>query len=364
MEYINIFAADSGIQYKDIRYFYASCILAAVFCILFFVIRKSKKFKKGEKIYALAFAEGSSYLKGRKILYQILSVIMALFMVGAFLSLGLVMSRPYKEEVREEQKFSRDIVLCMDVSTSVCRVNAKLCRELKSVVSNLKGDRFAIVIFNTTPVLFCPMTDDYQYVLNCLDELSEGSEVIDEYVYKTEIYTDEVDYWIDRIYTGTNETNERGSSFAGDGLASTVFHFPKIEEERTRAVIYTSDNDINETGGTQYFTIQEAADLCKKHDILVYGIGTTFVPREEDQRRPIEICMNEMKTAVESTGGAYYLENEMDSYKSIVTDIEKLTKNAGSVERYVTETHHPELPIFLLAGCFLGMFVTLKFMRK
>ncbi|MCQ2521813.1 MAG: VWA domain-containing protein [Lachnospiraceae bacterium] len=364
MEFVNIFAADSGIKYKNLLFLYISAGLALVFAILFFVIRRSGKFKKGEKIYAMAYAEDTGYLKKRKAMFRVLSGFLVLFMTTSFLSMGLIFSRPYKEDVKEVQRYSRDIILCMDVSTSVCKVNENLCEELKDMVLQLKGDRFGIIVFNTTPVLFCPLTDDYNYVIEILDQIQDASRKVDDYYYHYK-YSSDIAEKIDYLYTGTGETNWRGSSFAGDGLASTVLHFPKMgEEERTRVVIYTSDNDINETDGEQYFDIMEAAELCRQRDILVYGIGTTYVPRQSDLSRPIDVCMNEMKQAVELTGGSYYLENEIDSFKTIVKDIEKLSKNAAQKETYTTEQTHQEMPILFLMASMLGLFVTVKLMKK
>lgn len=363
MEFVNIFDPKNEVIYRDFRYFYGCAILATLFVILFFAIPRAKKYRKGEKIYALTFAKGESYYKRKKVYYVLLKIVASLFMVATLLSMGLVLSRPYKKEIIEETHYSRDIILCMDVSGSVCKVNEQLCQELKTMIAKLNGDRFAIIGYNTSPVLFCPLTDDYDFVNQVLDDIATGCGVMHKAWYE-DIKSDDYDYWYNYLFGGTLVTNERGSSFAGDGLASTVLHFPDLEEDKTRIVIFTSDNDVYERGGSQYFTITEAAELCLENKIKVFGIGTTYVPDPDTLQRPIEVCKQEMEEAVLLTGGEYYLESEVDSYKTIVKSIEKLSKDPGRTETFVLEHDCNELPILMLLCSLFGLFVFLRLLRK
>lgn len=57
------------------------------------------------------------------------------------------------------------------------RFKLELVQSLKDVVSNLDGDRFGITIYNTSSVLYVPMTDDYEFVLDRLDKLKEYFDV-------------------------------------------------------------------------------------------------------------------------------------------------------------------------------------------
>jgi hypothetical protein len=49
----------------------------------------------------------------------------------------------------------------MDVSYSLYELNAELVDSLEDVVAGLDGDRFGVCIYNTSTVLYVPMTDDY-----------------------------------------------------------------------------------------------------------------------------------------------------------------------------------------------------------
>ena len=84
-----------------------------------------------------------------------------------------IMSRPYNRDVRVEEKYTRDIFLCIDISSSVDGLNVNIISNLKDVVSNMQGERFGLVIFNTSPVLLVPLTNDYEYILDELDRVEE-----------------------------------------------------------------------------------------------------------------------------------------------------------------------------------------------
>ena len=50
----------------------------------------------------------------------------------------------------------------------------------------------------------------------------------------------------------------RGSSIIGDGLASCIPYFGELEEERTRIIIFTTDNDL---AGNEIVTIMEQVKI-------------------------------------------------------------------------------------------------------
>ena len=181
----------------------------------------------------------------------------------------LLMARPYKKVVAQKESYNRDIILCLDISTSVDDLNLELVKNLKETVNHLKGERFGIVIFNSSAVLLSPLTEDYEYIIDVLDQLEsclEGhnlgnSKLSDNWLYQSS-------YLMDGTLVGNEE---RGSSLIGDGLASTVYNFPNLEEKRSRSIIFSTDNDLE---GTPLVTLSQAADICKENNVTVYGIGT------------------------------------------------------------------------------------------
>lgn len=179
------------------------------------------------------------------------------------------MARPYKKVVVQKESYNRDIILCLDISTSVDDLNLELVKNLKEMVNHLKGERFEIVIFNSFAVLLSPLTGDYEYIIDVLDQLEsclEGhnlgnSKLSDNWLYQSS-------YLMDGTLVGNEE---RGSSLIGDGLASTVYNFPNLEEKRSRSIIFSTDNDLE---GTPLVTLSQAAEICKENNVTVYGIGT------------------------------------------------------------------------------------------
>lgn len=332
---------------------YGSIIFAIVFLALYFIIRKkNKKYSGGEKIYGMALLKDNEYLKRRKILYKIMSIIAFVALLGSIISGGALAARPYDQETRKENQYSRDIMLCLDVSTSVDYLNQKLIDELIDVVRSLKGERFGIVMFNTSPVLISPLTDDYEFIIEQLEDIKKSLEVRLKY-YEYGIIDDDYFYWDQYISGGTLVGNEeRGSSLVGDGLASTVYHFSDLDKDRTRIAILTTDNDVY---GEEIFDLPDACQLCKDNKIVVYGVGTKeMLPGD----------MAEMKDSVEMTGGNFYLEEDAGSFEDIAKDIERQSKSKIKGKSFVIETDYPQAPFILLLISTFLMFATIRVLKK
>lgn len=332
---------------------YIAVVFAVVMIILYFLLKKkNKSYSGGEKIYGMAHLKDNSYLKRKKIIYKLFSVVILITALLGVVSGGVLLARPYEAEVKQEEKYSRDIMLCLDISYSVDKLNKNLVEELIQIVERLKGERIGIIIFNTSPVLLSPLTDDYEYIIEQLNNLSKGLEVrmkYDEYG----ILDDDYFYWDQFISGGTLINNEeRGSSLVGDGLAASVCHFSSKEEKRTRIAILTSDNDVY---GEEIFDLPEAASLCKDNRVIVYGIGTEEMEPEN---------MREMKSSVEMTGGKFYIEEESGSVFDIVDDIQSQSKSKIKGKKYLIETDQPQTAFVVLLLSVSVMFLSIKIIKK
>lgn len=308
----------------DVRYQIVIYILiAAVAGLVIFLFLHHKKrieYDGGRKLAATEYLNKIPYYQTKLRQYKLLSAAAMGCGLVAFVCAGILVSRPYIEQIHTEQQYSRDIILCIDISTSVDNLNMNLCSELKETVEQLKGDRFGIVIFNTTSVVLCPLTDDYEYVLNELDHIESAlkTRLKDDFTY---------DDYEDLIYLQSGTligSDDRGSSLIADGLAAAAFDFTNEEEERSRFIIFSTDN---EPYGESYVTLQEAADICTEKGIIVYGIGT---------KEMTDYDMEEMKTAVESTGGLFFLEEESGSINGIVNRINASQRTHMDGDVYVT----------------------------
>lgn len=325
---------------------YAGLAIALFMLVFVFVkYKKTKKYAGGKKIAGLICQEDEAYFRKRKILYKTGLTATLICCVLVVVSAFLLMAKPYTSRRMQDEKYCRDIILCIYISTSVDYLNENLLDKLKKTVDELQGERFGIVIFNTSPVLLTPLTDDYEYVKDQLDLIAQCLKSRNE-VNLDDAFSSGYDwiYYQAYISSGTLIGNEqRGSSLIGDGLAAAAIDFSDADKERTKVVIFSTDNDIQ---GTPVATLDEAADICVSNNVTVYGVGTKEMTPENKES---------MKNAVEKTGGKFYLEEESGSFGEIVSSIEKLSKNLVKVRMVDVETPELLYPFVLMLVLFAGM---------
>lgn len=336
--------------------FIGIAVLVSLFVFLFIKIKKKDEYKGGKKIANTSYIENEPYYKKKILKYKIYTVIVFVACVLSIAVAFAMLTRPYKTELKEKEKNTRDIMLCIDISTSVDYLNMNLVSELKEVVNNLQGERFGIVIFNTTPVLMTPLTTDYGYIIEQLDMIEKCLDARLNYDidWEDDDAWDEYWYMDEYISSGTLEgSEERGSSIIGDGLAAAAIDFKSTDEdERTKIIIFSTDNDLQ---GSPIYTLEEAASLCKKKNILVYGIGT---------KEMYQGYMDEMEREVEKTGGKFYLEEESGTFKQIVSEIEKTSKSLVKENTEIIEIELVKVPFIILVCVVSVMIIFIKVTKR
>ena len=306
---------------------YPFVILVIIVILIFVLVIKNKKddkYKNGIKVANTQYIKSIPYYKEIVKKQKFFSAIVICFAIISIIFSSILIARPVTSKVTEETKYSRDIFLCMDVSTSVNDLNENLVSTLKDTVKNLQGDRVGISIFNTSSTLIVPLTDDYDYVLDTLENLQKALKVNNEADYNLQQY----------IRAGTLVGNpERGSSIISDGLASCVYNFPDLNENRSRIIIFSTDNEMS---GEPIITLSEAANLCKEKNITVYPIAPSSVRKTD---------LEGLKNVAEVTGGEVYTETTSNTTTSIVktkNNIEEiykeLIKNINEKAKSVTKT--------------------------
>lgn len=326
---------------------YIGIVVIVILAALTFV-RKSG-YKDGKKISSMYGVEQSAYFQKKMRIYKVMRGIMAVTLLAAILLSFILLARPYTISKEKQDEYKRDIILCMDISSSVDELNKSLVGRLQDTVSQLKGERFGIVIFNTSGVMICPLTDDYEYVQQILDEIKNSigaasdmdSDLDLEWMYK-------MHYLLDGTLVGNEE---RGSSLIGDGLATAACDFPDLGEDRTRIVILSTDNDL---AGTPVFTMDAAADLCVDKKVTVYGIGTNNMSDDN---------MENMKSAVNKTGGKFYVQEESGTMDGIVDDISKQAKSLVKGKAITKEIPLVKVPVIMLAICFVMQLAASKILK-
>lgn len=289
---------------------YIGFVIAAVFFIMAFLHKKRSKDKDSIKIANTELTFKDKFIKREMAKYYILRVMLVIFVTLMIGFTAILLARPYYIKKIKEQKYNRDIILCMDISASVDELNLKLVDELKDTVRSLTGERIGIVIFNTTPVVLSPLTDDYEYTIEQLDNIYTA--IQSQKKGGRSLNGKDWLYWNEYLYGGTLVGNEiRGSSLIGDGLIGGLFAFPETKENRTKIIIFSTDNDL---AGDSYVTLEEACRHCKNNDVTVYGIGT---------KQMYSNNMLEMQKAIELTGGRFFVEENSSEFHKIVEEIEE-----------------------------------------
>lgn len=206
------------------------CFLLAI--LIFFVNLNKNKYKEGKKVANTKFVRETSYFKAKLREYKILSFIVKTLSLAIIVVSSILIARPVVIQKKSEDKFNRDIIIGLDISTSETEVNLELIKQFRKIIPDIEGDRIGIVIYNTAPIVFCPLTDDYDYVYDQLDEIEKQLGYVNENgnIELSKIKDDDENtkaftFW----YGGTVANNEtRGSSLVGDGLARYNFCISKF----------------------------------------------------------------------------------------------------------------------------------------
>lgn len=196
----------------------------AIFVINF---KKKKKYINGKKVANTKYIKETEYYKEKVKKYKILSYIIKGLCVACIVACSILIARPVTVQVKSEDKYNRDILLGIDMSTSENEVNLELLKKFKNILPDIQGDRIGIVLYNTAPVVYCPLTDDYNYINECIDKILEQIEneikVETQAMYQPEPYYEYYTFWYGGMVTGNQK---KGSSLVGDGLARYYIFIP------------------------------------------------------------------------------------------------------------------------------------------
>lgn len=315
-----------------------------IILLLFVGFKRKDIFRDGKKVANTEFIEELPLYKHLRRNYKCFSFLALAGLWASMLAAIVMMARPARIDRINPEIHNRDIFICMDISDSVDELNLNICKELRQVVKELDGERFGITIFNGQSVLLVPLTSDYQYVLDTLDKL--------EAAFNQSLNSDFDAFYMDHYdlfqykYEGT--LSDYGSSFIGDGLASCLYNFPDLteNEERSRLIIFTTDNELN---GTPIVTVEEAAALCSKHDVKVFAVTPQNIVDKANFRQ-----------AMNGTGGGFYEATSSKVFKQLTEDI-KLTDTSVMEDVKTIVTDQPKTLFIWLLICISIHFI---FSRK
>jgi Ca-activated chloride channel family protein len=243
----------------------------------------------------------------------------ALSIVG-LAAVGLTM-RPVTDRELERNVRNRDVMLCLDVSTSMNQLDAIVLRQFGELAAGLHGERIGLTIFNGSAITVFPLTDDAEFIATTLHDaaISLGQ----------------------RKRSFVEGTEEGGTSLIGDGLASCAMRFDNDQRGRSRSIVFATDNAL---AGDPILQLPEAAALVREHDIRVYAIAAADRITTED--------LAELRAAAESTGGAAFETGARSTTADVVADIGRLEASRLDVPPEVVADDRPTAWI---VACFAGL---------
>jgi hypothetical protein len=236
-------------------------------------------------------------------------------------------ARPVDVSVERPQTRSRDIMLCLDISGSMAAYDAELVRTFTTLVAQFEGERIGLVIFNSSAATVFPLTDDYDFIRGELDAASRA-------------LSGDRDY--ESFFAGT--FNGLGTSLIGDGLATCVSSFDRIDTQRARSIVFATDNHL---AGRPILDVDEAIEFAKARGVRVYGLN----PEESG---PDDEAM-QLRQLVRSTAGEYYPMGDRNAVGGIVSAVQaqEATVIDSAARRLLTDS--PALPITLAGVGLAGL---------
>ena len=253
-------------------------------------------------------------LKGRSFM-SVLRHIPFVLRIFALSMILVAIARPRSsEEMERVDTEGIDIVLAMDVSTSMLardlvpdRLNASKDIAIEFIAQR-PTDRMGIVVFAGESFTQCPLTTDRATLINLMKEVQT-----------------------DLIEDGTA---------IGNGLATAVARM-KDSDAKSRVVILLTDG-VNNRGE---ISPQMAAEIAKTYGIRVYtiGVGTdnetapypVMTPwGVEIQNVKVEIDEALLSEIAESTGGRYFRATDNTKLAEIYSEINKMEKARTTVDSF------------------------------
>ncbi len=254
--------------------------------------------------------------------YRRLLVGAAALAAVALLASITLSSRPAQPLVVQPDLASRDIVLCLDISGSMVAYDEAIIDVFSELSEEFTGERIALVLFNASAVTWFPLTSDYEYIQRQFERVKAAIAKQD-----------------DSIYSGTQFGD--GSSLIGDGLASCSLRFDNPGEERSRSIIFATDNQL---AGRPIFEVREAAVLAAEDGIRVFGIN----PGYTEGRSYLRELAVEFRSVIEATGGRYYALGDAGAIPGIVDEISAEQARLATGAPLFVEKDAPELAFLLL----------------
>lgn len=234
--------------------------------------------------------------------YNLLRTIGAIAVFLSVLASSMIMARPFTTEIEVDKTGTRDLVLCLDVSGSMVDYDTEIVEKFSELLQYMNGERLALVIFNSTARVVFPLTDDYDMVATELDIAAKALSPTSKY-----------SEWWDLVAGTEGVPNE--ASLIPDGLASCALQFDTQPTERSRTILFATDNDVY---GRPILNLAEATDVVIERDAIIIGL---FVGDPNDSDPYNAQIAQEFITQTDRSGGFTLLMSDPKSTEAIIDSI-------------------------------------------
>lgn len=309
-----------------------SILLFALIVLAFYRYQKRSKDRKMKHVAVIAHTRTIKMLPAYRRAarrYHILLIVAAISFLTSIFAFTAVAARPMLSQEKESDRKNRDIMLCLDASNSMSAYQASLLEHLRVIANALRGERIGITIFDGVPANVIPLSDDYDAIIDIINELANSSSAYSTAMRKGGIV-----------------------SAIGDGVMGCVNSFDKLEDEkRSKSVIILTDN---QAGGNETVTINQAARYAMRYGVTFYGISTNKIGNRETSEE------TRFRNAVTATGGSFYNINDTsfsnDVMKLIVKKIfeQEEAKISGAPE--IIYGDNPTILLFV-SGISFALFI-------
>ncbi|MBE8146629.1 VWA domain-containing protein [Brevibacterium casei] len=241
-------------------------------------------------------------------------------------------ARPAWIETVNPEKKPRDVMLCLDVSGSMLGYDADLLAAYQELVERFDGERIGMTVFNATAVSAFPLTDDYDMVQNYLEDAEQGFRTWG---------SEGTDYsW------STSPPNIGGSSLIGDGLVSCIDNFDRKDEDRSRSIVFATDNML---AGEPLFELNEAADIAVEANVRIYSLSPPSILATTQTQ--------ELRSVSDRTGGKQFDMGSATTIDRIVSEIQSQEAQNTPGRSYTIVHDMPAAPLLIAAFGLIGVFV-------
>lgn len=243
--------------------------------------------------------------------------VQALSLLLAIAGSGLLVSRLMSVSITTTDQRGKDIVLCMDVSSSAIPAAEAAFTAYRGLIDGLTNERVGLVLWNSSSLTVFPLTNDYEFIAT---EMARAEEAVLNSAFP--------------YLTGVNHgADQWGSSLVGDGLANCVQRFDQPDKQRPRTIVLSTDNEVD---GQPVYTLADAVDLALERKVMVFGLAPIFFT---DSQESPEVA--ELRQELQRTGGEVLSVTEQESSQVVLAAI---ARQEGTVFQSAPKRVETDLP--------------------